>query len=617
MNPTSYTDSLFLTASAMTETGLNTLNLSSLNTFQQVLLFLLAILGSPILVSWIVVMFRKRAFEKKFREMVRQEKGEWMENKHGRKHMHRALVTAFFLKSHDDDEAEEHQELERKKDGEDYTAVHRKDTRREFNRSSQGHVSAVDKNEIQRVHPAPPTQPLSTAHMISGLKMQPHIRFQAATSKYLSTQTLPASTSQCDSTSTPLQGTDYLDSSLFNKAVPSKRKQELTRGGRLELGGIEYRAVRLLAWLVPLYFVVWQFFGALTMALYIKDHKAGVARDNGVGAWWLGIFLGVSAFNNCGLSLLDANMIPLGTNFYILCSLALLMLAGNTGYPLFLRAFLWIAEQLCPHKYEIHATIQFILDHPRRVYTHLFPALHTLYFLLGLIALSVIDWVAFELLDLHNPNITSLPKSARVVDGFFQSIANRAAGFDVISISQLAIGFQVLCVLMMYISVYPVAITLRSSNIYEDRALGIFGLKPSPDNVKEHSRTTFISHQVRLQLSHDLWWIVLSTFVIVVIQTSSFVHDPLNASVFNHMFEVVSAYGPVGLSVGLPTQDYSFCGSWKRGAKVVLCAVMLRGRHRGLPVAIDAAILLPGEGDGCGDVRRSSHIFRERGEEVV
>ena len=30
-------------------------------------------------------------------------------------------------------------------------------------------------------------------------------------------------------------------------------------------------------------------------------------------------------------------------------------------------------------------------------------------------------------------------------------------------------------------------------------------------------------------------------------------------------------------------------------SKLIICAVMLRGRHRGLPVAIDRAIMLPSE----------------------
>lgn len=43
-----YTDSLFFTVSAMTLAGLNTVNLSTLNTFQQTLLFVLIMLGSAV-----------------------------------------------------------------------------------------------------------------------------------------------------------------------------------------------------------------------------------------------------------------------------------------------------------------------------------------------------------------------------------------------------------------------------------------------------------------------------------------------------------------------------------------------------------------------------------------
>lgn len=61
------------------------------------------------------------------------------------------------------------------------------------------------------------------------------------------------------------------------------------------------------------------------------------------------------------------------------------------------------------------------------------------------------------------------------------------------------------------------------------------------------------------------------------------------------MFEVTSAYGTVGLSLGVPYDHYSFSGTWHVLSKLVLLAVMLRGRHRILPVAIDRAVLLPGQ----------------------
>ena len=41
--------------------------------------------------------------------------------------------------------------------------------------------------------------------------------------------------------------------------------------------------------------------------------------------------------------------------------------------------------------------------------------------------------------------------------------------------------------------------------------------------------------------------------------------------------------------------NYSFSGALRPLSKLIICAVMLRGRHRGLPVAIDRAVMLPSE----------------------
>ncbi|KAI6120358.1 cation transport protein-domain-containing protein [Pisolithus croceorrhizus] len=64
-------------------------------------------------------------------------------------------------------------------------------------------------------------------------------------------------------------------------------------------------------------------------------------------------------------------------------------------------------------------------------------------------------------------------------------------------------------------------------------------------------------------------------------------------NIFTIIFELVSAYGSVGLSLGVPNQNYSFSGSLRPLSKLVIILVMLRGRHRGLPVAIDRAVMLP------------------------
>src|SRR6266480_4304133 len=68
-----FIDSLYLTVSAMTEAGLNPVNLSTLNTWQQIMLLFLIMLGSSIWVSAFVVHIRRKAFETRFREEIERE----------------------------------------------------------------------------------------------------------------------------------------------------------------------------------------------------------------------------------------------------------------------------------------------------------------------------------------------------------------------------------------------------------------------------------------------------------------------------------------------------------------------------------------------------------------
>jgi hypothetical protein len=57
----------------------------------------------------------------------------------------------------------------------------------------------------------------------------------------------------------------------------------------------------------------------------------------------------------------------------------------------------------------------------------------------------------------------------------------------------------------------------------------------------------------------------------------------------------VSAYGNVGLSLGHLTNSTSLSGHFSVFSKIVVCAMMIRGRHRGLPYALDRAITLPSD----------------------
>jgi potassium uptake Trk family protein len=660
-----YTDSLFCVVSAMTLAGLNTVNLSTFNVFQQIILFCLIISGSAIAISILVVHVRRKAFERHFQSTL--EEGE-RRSRRDRSSHRRSLSFRNPLASLSRPSVQRHE------GGDDIEAIGASsepnqtisldtvgsiEKTSQFAKDSEGNIInpvldekgvAVEKanitatsNPVSRQVPdhvafsddaghgpdSPATQ-ISRHHHI--LEMQG----TGATTSHLSLRKIngrspyPAAKSSDSVDSIPDElardGSSpsrwlYLG---FSKNTIIRRNSQfpnLTPAEREKLGGAEYMAVNFLSALVPLYFILWQLLGTLGLGACVATYYSEATLTNGLNPWWVGSFVAISAFNNSGMSLLDANMIPFHRSPYILLTTGILILAGNTCYPIFLRLIIWTLHGIAPKSWDTwRKTLRFLLDHPRRCYTNLFPARHTWWLLLSVVILNSIDWIGYELLNIGNAAVESSPTHTRILDGLFQALAVRSGGFYIIAVTKLRIGLQILYVLMMYISVYPVSISMRNSNVYEERSLGIYaedlpqrsptaqtesggllgGLKRrflSRDAQEQETGVYFFRQQLRMQLAHDLWWIMLAILIITTIETGKFESDPKTYSVFNVAFEVVSGYGCVGISTGLPDEAYSFCGGWHKASKLVLCAVMIRGRHRGLPVAIDHAVVLPGERD--------------------
>src|SRR4051794_23858894 len=67
-----YIDALFFASGASTQAGLNTVNVNLLNTFQQVVIYLICMLANPITINSFVVFLRLYWFEKRFQHIVRE-----------------------------------------------------------------------------------------------------------------------------------------------------------------------------------------------------------------------------------------------------------------------------------------------------------------------------------------------------------------------------------------------------------------------------------------------------------------------------------------------------------------------------------------------------------------
>ncbi|KIV93669.1 hypothetical protein PV10_04864 [Exophiala mesophila] len=629
----SYVDSLFLCVSGITEAGLNTVNLSELNTWQQIMLFLLIFIGSAVFVSSNILLIRKRAFERTFAQLAHRRR----HGPHMRSSAHRRSAS-----------------------------VTRPATSWNGNNPQAAGLPPVAASVAPENCPPHSKNNLTSErhvdvdmHVRSGDQIEPIQTRQRAAREYHKTffeghgvgahglKYHPRNTHPVDYSPDDLIIGDkhYQPPSRLEKYVHTvngylgrnSQVYHLTAKERRKLGGIEYDAICLLSWLVPVYLVLFQLLGALSIGAWIWTNRPDMTRKNGLDPFWTGAFFAISAFNNSGLALLDANATALQTSYFVLLTMSLLILAGNTCFPPFLRLILWTMSKAIPADspsidwQRRRRTIQFCLDHPRRVYTNLFNRQATWWLVFSLVILNGIDWMAFELLNLDNPVTNAIPTRFRVLDGLFQAFAVRSGGFYVVPIPSLGQGLLVLYVIMMYVSAFPVTMTIRNSNVYEERSLGIYaedlahadedqgshhvrtphanrimsGLRwtisrargSSGDSLKmpTWTRQDYIRYQLRSQLGHDLWLIALAVFIIQAIEQGQFNRDPVTFATFNIIFETISAYGTVGISTGVPWSAHSFSGSWHTTSKLVLCVVMLRGRHRGLPVAIDRAVLMPDE----------------------
>ncbi|KAH9477208.1 Low-affinity potassium transport protein [Psilocybe cubensis] len=388
------------------------------------------------------------------------------------------------------------------------------------------------------------------------------------------------------------------------------RTDSLTDSELEDLGGAEYRALKLLSWLVPTYFVGCQLLAVLLFLPWLSATKSYDAvfenQPRLVSKPWFAFFQVMGAYTGGGLSLVDAGMVPFSNAYLMIIALVFVILAGNHALPIFLRLILWTSSNLLDEDSPAQDALSFLLEHPRRCFLYLFPSHQTWFLVICLVLFSATEWVSFEVLNLGLPAYEAIPKGPRILAGLFQGLAARASGFSIAPLASLAPALLFLYVVMMYIAIYPVALSIRSTNVYEERSLGIFEAPPDDENdepadlnqIPEGTERVgrYLGWHMRRQLSIDIWWLVWAVFLVAIIERGNIMDESKKwFDLFRVLFELVSAFGGIGLSLGFPDDNFSFVGAMSPLSKLVVIVIMVRGRHRGLPVAVDRAVLLPRE----------------------
>jgi Trk-type K+ transport system membrane component len=120
-----------------------------------------------------------------------------------------------------------------------------------------------------------------------------------------------------------------------------------------------------------------------------------------------------------------------------------------------------------------------------------------------------------------------LPLAARIPAAIFQAASARHTGTSTFNLANVNPAVQLSLLIMMYIAIFPIALSIRVSNTYEEKSLGIW---EQEESLNEKNGKSYLMTHMKNQLGFDLWYIFLGTFCICVAESDRIanVNEPVS-----------------------------------------------------------------------------------------
>ncbi|MDQ1331877.1 MAG: trk/ktr system potassium uptake protein [Thermodesulfobacteriota bacterium] len=271
-----------------------------------------------------------------------------------------------------------------------------------------------------------------------------------------------------------------------------------------------------------------------------------------VKALYMAVFHSVSAFCNAGFALFNNNMMNYTGSYLLNFTICGLIVLGGIGFPVV---------------FEIYNLA--VKKRGKRVKI----SVQTKAVLITTVILIVSGTLLFYLMEPDN-SLKGLPVTGTILASFFQSITSRTAGFNTVDLSLLSESAASLLVLLMFIGASPgscgggiktttffVLFTLVKNRIRGNTSVNVFKKSLGKESVSKSVSIVLLS----------ITFVILVFFLLLM--SDHFGHKEIqNADRFiSYLFEVVSAFGTVGLSMGATTVINSL-------GKFLLIITMLIGR---------------------------------------
>ena len=276
-------------------------------------------------------------------------------------------------------------------------------------------------------------------------------------------------------------------------------------------------------------------------------------------AMYYGIFHSIAAFCNAGFSPFTNNLEGYANSVIVVLSIAGLIIFGGLGF----------------------AVIRDLYDRVRYKKSRL--SLHSKLCLATTGILLVVGAVSFFLLE-HDNALRGMGPIHAAANALFQSVTPRTAGFNTIPQADLSETSLLLTILLMFIGACPgstgggiktatVAVIVL---LLVDRFLGRRGAFAFKRTISADS----VARALAVLLLGVL--VVLVTFTVLLIVEAPAASPPNHSRFVASLFEVVSAFGTVGLSMGM-TPGLTPLG------KIILILTMYIGRVGLLTLALALA----------------------------
>ncbi|PIP13042.1 MAG: hypothetical protein COX48_05445, partial [bacterium (Candidatus Stahlbacteria) CG23_combo_of_CG06-09_8_20_14_all_34_7] len=259
------------------------------------------------------------------------------------------------------------------------------------------------------------------------------------------------------------------------------------------------------------------------------------------------VFHSVSAFCNAGFSLFSQNIVVLRNDPLACIVMSLLIIIGGFGFI----ALGDIKRNLFKRRrqFQTHTIIVFLMTS----------------------ILILIPFIVFFFLERSN-SLNELTIFNKIVNAVFQTVTPRTAGFNTLNLGIMKNATFFMFIILMFIGASPGGTGggIKTTTFYVvvismiNKLKGRKKLNLFHRNINEETifRSFFI-------FSISLILISIAFFLLLIFE---------NQDAFKILFEVVSAYGTVGLSTGLPGTNLSLVGGFSWVGKLLIVIVMIMGR---------------------------------------